>query len=128
MENDEMESSQTAMAEAGVLSFIGVALLYVAGFGCVRHPVMALVALLVPMGWAFGYIVMTIGHLNILHAFATIVIGLGSDYGVYYIAQYLRYRAEKMLTIDALLATIRRHRAGPDATASPRRWPFIRSA
>jgi uncharacterized protein len=106
LENDEMESSQAAMAQAGVLSFIGVALLYVAGFGCVRHPMMALVALLVPMGWAFGYILVTVGHLNILSsAFATIVIGLGSDYGVYHIAQYLRYRAEKMSAFDALLAT-----------------------
>ncbi len=108
MENDEMESSQAAMAQAGVLSFIGVALLYVAGFGCVRHPTMALVALLVPMGWSFGYILLTVGHLNILSsAFATIVIGLGSDYGVYHIAQYLRYRSEKMSTFDALLATTR---------------------
>ena len=117
MENDEMESSQTAMAQAGVLSFIGVGLLYVAGFGCVRHPVMALVALLVPMGWSFGYILLTVGHLNILSsAFATIVIGLGSDYGVYHIAQYLRYRAEKMSTFDALLATTRS--IGPGLTTS----------
>ena len=106
LENDEMESSQAAMAQAGVLSFLGVALLYIAGFGCVRHPAMALVALLVPMGWSFGYILLTVGHLNILSsAFATIVIGLGSDYGVYHIAQYLRYRSEKMSTFDALLAT-----------------------
>ncbi|MGA2255614.1 MAG: MMPL family transporter, partial [Thermoguttaceae bacterium] len=117
MENDEMESSQAAMAQAGVLSFIGVGLLYVAGFGCVRHPVMALVALLVPMGWSFGYILLTVGHLNILSsAFATIVIGLGSDYGVYHIAQYLRYRGEKMSTFDALLATTRS--IGPGLTTS----------
>jgi predicted RND superfamily exporter protein len=117
MENDEMESSQAAMAQAGVLSFIGVGLLYVAGFGCVRHPMMALVALLVPMGWSFGYILLTIGHLNILSsAFATIVIGLGSDYGVYHIAQYLRYRGEKMSTFDALLATTRS--IGPGLTTS----------
>jgi uncharacterized protein len=117
MENDEMESSQTAMAQAGVLSFIGVGLLYVAGFGCVRHPMMALTALLVPMGWSFGYILLTVGHLNILSsAFATIVIGLGSDYGVYHIAQYLRYRAEKMTTFDALLATAKT--IGPGITTS----------
>ena len=117
MENDEMESSQTAMAQAGVLSFIGVGLLYIAGFGCVRHPVMALTALLVPMGWSFGYILVTVGHLNILSsAFATIVIGLGSDYGVYHIAQYLRYRGEKMSTFDALLATTRS--IGPGLTTS----------
>jgi len=117
MENDEMESSQAAMAQAGVLSFIGVGLLYVAGFGCVRHPMMALIALLVPMGWSFGYILLTVGHLNILSsAFATIVIGLGSDYGVYHIAQYLRFRAEKMSTFDALLATTRS--IGPGLTTS----------
>ncbi len=78
---------------------------------------MALVALLVPMGWSFGYILLTVGHLNILSsAFATIVIGLGSDYGVYHIAQYLRYRAEKMSTFEALLATTRS--IGPGLTTS----------
>lgn len=108
MENDEMESSQTAMTQAGVLSFIGVALLYVAGFGCVRHPLMAVIALLVPMAWSFGFIVMTVGHLNILSAaFGTIVIGLGSDFGVYHIAQYLRLRAQNLSTRDALLETAR---------------------
>ena len=91
-----MEASQSAMTRAGVLSFIGVALLYIAGFGCVRHPMMALIALLVPMAWSFGYIMLSVGHLNILSsAFATIVIGLGSDYGVYHIAQYLRLRGRE---------------------------------
>ena len=105
------------MAQAGVLSFIGVGLLYVAGFGCVRHPAMALACLLVPMGWAFGYIVLTVGHLNILSsAFATIVIGLGSDYGVYHIAQYLRFRGEKMSTFEALMETARS--VGPGLTTS----------
>jgi hopanoid biosynthesis associated RND transporter like protein HpnN len=117
MENDEMESSQSAMAQAGILSFIGVGLLYIAGFGCVRHPAMALAALLVPMGWAFGYILLTVGHLNILSsAFATIVIGLGSDYGVYHIAQYLRLRAAKMSTFEALMETARS--VGPGLTTS----------
>ncbi len=117
MENDEMESSQYAMAQAGVLSFLGVGLLYVAGFGCVRHPAMALACLLVPMGWSFGYILLTVGHLNILSsAFATIVIGLGSDYGVYHIAQYLRLRAEKMSTFEALMETART--VGPGLTTS----------
>ncbi len=117
MENDEMESSQAAMAQAGVFSFVGVALLYIAGFGCVRHPAIALAALLVPMGWAFGYILLTVGHLNILSsAFATIVIGLGSDYGVYHIAQYLRFRAANMSTFEALMETART--VGPGLTTS----------
>ena len=108
MENDEMESSQSAMTFAGILSFVGVGLLYIAGFGCVRHPLLALAALLLPMIWAFGYIVLSVGHLNILSsAFATIVIGLGSDYGVYYTAQYLRLRGQKLSTREAILETSR---------------------
>jgi len=106
MENDEMESSGTAMTQAGVLSLVGVALLYVAGFGCVRHPVMAVVALMLPMAWSFGFITLTVGHLNILSsAFGTIVIGLGSDFGVYHIAQYLRLRGQSLSTREALLET-----------------------
>ena len=99
------------MAQAGVLSFIGVGLLYIAGFGCVRHPAMALTCLLVPMGWSFGYILLTVGHLNILSsAFATIVIGLGSDYGVYHIAQYLRLSRREDV-----------HLRGPDGNGPQRR-------
>jgi hopanoid biosynthesis associated RND transporter like protein HpnN len=117
MENDEMEASQRAMTWAGILSLVGVALLYIAGFGCVRHPMMALAALLLPMVWSFGYIVMTVGHLNILSsAFATIVIGLGSDYGVYHIARYLRLRAENVPTRAALMETTRS--IGPGVTTS----------
>jgi hopanoid biosynthesis associated RND transporter like protein HpnN len=108
MENDEMESSGTAMTQAGILSLVGVALLYIAGFGCIRHPTMAIIALVVPMAWAFGFIVLAVGHLNILSsAFATIIIGLGSDFGVYYIAQYLRLQARNLSTRDALLETAR---------------------
>lgn len=106
MENDEMESSGKAMTQAGVLSFLGVALLYVVGFGCVRHPVMAVAALMLPMAWSFGFMTLAIGHLNILSsAFGTIVIGLGSDFGVYHIAQYLRLRGQSLSTREALLET-----------------------
>jgi hopanoid biosynthesis associated RND transporter like protein HpnN len=115
MENDEMQSSSVAMTQAGILSLVGVALLYIAGFGCIRHPTMALIALVVPMAWSFGFIVLAIGHLNILSsAFATIIIGLGSDFGVYHIAEYLRLRARNLSTRDALMETARS--VGPGIT------------
>ena len=79
-----------------------------------QHPSLTLGVLSVS---AFGYILLTVGHLNILSsAFATIVIGLGSDFGVYHIAQYLRYRGEKMNTFDALMETART--VGPGLTTS----------
>jgi uncharacterized protein len=115
MENDEMESSTSTMTQAGILSFVGVAVLYVAGFGCFRHPIMAVIALMLPMAWSFGYITLAVGHLNILSsAFGTIVIGLGSDFAVYHIAQYLRLRGQSLSTRDALLETARS--VGPGIT------------
>ncbi|MHB8899295.1 MAG: MMPL family transporter, partial [Thermoguttaceae bacterium] len=106
LENDEMESSARAMTQAGILSFLGVAVLYVAGFGCFRHPTMAVIALMLPMAWSFGYITLVVGHLNILSsAFGTIVIGLGSDFAVYHVAHYLRLRRQSLSTRAALLET-----------------------
>jgi hypothetical protein len=67
------------------------------------------------MAWSFGYITLAVGHLNILSsAFGTIVIGLGSDFGVYHIAQYLRLRKQSLSTHDALLETARS--VGPGIT------------
>lgn len=115
LENDEMESSAKSMTQAGILSFLGVAVLYVAGFGCFRHPTMAVIALMLPMAWSFGYITLAVGHLNILSsAFGTIVIGLGSDFAVYHVAHYLRLREQSLPTRAALLETARS--AGPSIT------------
>jgi hopanoid biosynthesis associated RND transporter like protein HpnN len=94
MENDEMRISQKSMLEASLLSLLGVACLFVAGFGGLRHPLMAMVALLLGMAWSFGYITLAVGHLNILSiSFGVILIGLGIDFGVHYVARYLQLRA-----------------------------------
>jgi hopanoid biosynthesis associated RND transporter like protein HpnN len=94
MENDEMRSSQKAMMKASSLSLFGVACLFIAGFGGLRHPLMTVAALLLAMGWSFGYITLAVGHLNILSiSFGVILIGLGIDFGVHYTARYLQLRA-----------------------------------
>jgi len=91
MENDEMRTSQVSMMEASLLSLVGVACLFVAGFGGVRHPLMTVAALLLAMAWSFGYITIAVGHLNILSiAFGVVLIGLGIDFGVHYVARYLQ--------------------------------------
>ncbi|HLA84959.1 MAG TPA: MMPL family transporter [Thermoguttaceae bacterium] len=107
LENDEMRTSQSAMTWAGVLSFFGVVCLFVAGFGGVRHPLMAGITLGIAMIWSFGYITLAIGHLNILSiAFASIVIGLG-DFGVHYVARYLQNRVWRLGVNEALVDTSR---------------------
>ena len=106
MENDEMRSSQTAMIEASLLSLFGVACLFVAGFGGIRHPLLTVGALLVSMAWSFGFITIAVGHLNILSvSFAVILIGLGIDFGIHYVARYLQYRQSRTSSKSALVRT-----------------------
>ncbi|MBN2473246.1 MAG: MMPL family transporter [Pirellulales bacterium] len=91
MENDEMRVSQVSMMEASLLSLVGVACLFVAGFGGLRHPLMTVGALLLGMAWSLGYITLAVGHLNILSiSFGVILIGLGIDFGIHYLARYLQ--------------------------------------
>ena len=115
MENDEMRSSQSSMFWASLISMIGVALLFVAGFGGVRHALLANLILLVGMAWSFGFVTLTVGHLNILSvSFTVTLIGIGIDFGVYYVARYLQLRGEHYNCEQALLETARG--AGPAIT------------
>ena len=76
-----MRSSQSSMMWASLVSMVGVALLFVAGFGGARHALLANLVLLVGMAWAFGYVTLTVGHLNILSvSFTVTMIGIGIDY------------------------------------------------
>ena len=93
LENDEMRASQNDMLRASLLSLAGVACLFVAGFGGIRHPLMTVAALLLAMAWSFGYVTLVVGHLNILSmSFGVILIGLGIDFGIHYVARYLQLR------------------------------------
>ena len=106
MENDEMRSSQTSMVWASLISLGGVALLFVAGFGGLRHALLANLVLLVAMAWAFGYVTLTVGHLNILSvSFTTTLIGIGIDYGIHYVARYMQLRWKNRDPAQTLLAT-----------------------
>ena len=106
MENDEMRSSQSAMLKASLLSLFGVACLFVAGFGGLKHPLMTVAALLMAMAWSFGYVTIAIGHLNILSiSFGVILIGLGIDFGVHYVARYMQLRGSPIPSDEALIQT-----------------------
>ncbi len=93
IEYDEMQASQADMFWTNFLSLIGVVLLFVAGYGGGRHALLANCVLLVGTAWTFAFATLAIGHLNILSAaFAVILIGLGIDFGIHYVASYLRLR------------------------------------
>ncbi len=106
MEHDEMALSQTEMTEATVIGFVGVFCLFVAGFGGVRHSALALGTLLLGMIWSLGFVTQVVGHLNILSsAFAVVLIGLGINYPIHYVARYLELRRQCANTREALVKT-----------------------
>jgi len=106
LEHDEMQRSQSDMLRASLISFASVGLLMFLGFRGFRHPVLALVMLAVAVAWSFGYTTLVIGHLNILSvSFAVILIGLGIDFAIHYLARYLQHRRGGQDLQPALLET-----------------------
>jgi hopanoid biosynthesis associated RND transporter like protein HpnN len=54
-----------------------------------------LLVLALSLGWSLGVVTLTVGHLTIFSMmFASVVIGLGTDYGIYFL---FRYREERVL-------------------------------
>ncbi|NBW86556.1 MAG: hypothetical protein EBR23_06945, partial [Planctomycetia bacterium] len=104
MEDDEMRTSQQSMIWASGLSLAAVVIVIIAGFGGVRHALMANGVLVIGMAWAFGWATASVGHLNILSVtFTVTMIGVGIDYGTYYIGRYLELRRRGRGCESALL-------------------------
>jgi predicted RND superfamily exporter protein len=93
LEYDEMAMSSEAMLKATTLALVGVCIVFIAGFGSLRHPLLALIALVIAFAWTMGYTTLAVGHLNILSiAFGAMLIGLGTDFSVHYLGKYLDLR------------------------------------
>jgi hopanoid biosynthesis associated RND transporter like protein HpnN len=107
IEHDEMLSSKVSMAQVSLVSLLGVSILFMAGFGGWRHPLLAVASLTLGTAWSMGYITAVIGHLNILSsAFGVILIGQGIDFSMYYVAQYLQLRKTMGDCREALVRTV----------------------
>jgi hopanoid biosynthesis associated RND transporter like protein HpnN len=116
IEYDEMKSSNQSMTAATILSFLGVFAVIVLAFGGLRHSLFAMTALVLGMIWACGCITLMIGYVSILSiAFASILFGLGIDYGIYYVSRYLQLRQTVESPSDALVAVA--GSAGPGITS-----------
>lgn len=106
LESDEMRRSQSDMTMASIISFIGVGLLLLLGFRGVRHPTLALLMLLVGLSWSIGYATLVVGHLNILSvSFTAVLVGLGIDFAIHYLARYLELRHSGVELRPALMRT-----------------------
>jgi hopanoid biosynthesis associated RND transporter like protein HpnN len=107
MEHDEMQHSQSSMTVATVISFLAVLLVMIAGFGGLRHALIANVVLLVGSVVSLGYTTLVVGHLNILScAFGAVLSGLGIDYSIYLIARYVQLRHARHSVDDAIVEAV----------------------
>ena len=109
--SDELSAASRDSRIASILALaLTLGLLLVAFRRLVTSCAM-LVVLALSLGWSLGLITLLVGHLTIFSMmFVSVVIGLGTDYGIYFL---FRYREERVLgrTLGALERTAAR--SGP---------------
>ncbi len=106
LEHAEMHSTSVDMRNAGIVAFFAVGIMLLLAFRGIRHPMLALLTLVVSLAWTFGAATLVVGHLNIISVcFSIFLIGLGIDYSVSFINGYLSYRQELMELSEALRET-----------------------
>ena len=89
LSNDEMVAAFEDSSVATVLAFALTLLVMLLAFWRVGKPLLMLGVLAVTLCWSMGIITLTVGHLTIFSVmFISIVIGIGIDYGIYFLFWY----------------------------------------
>jgi uncharacterized protein len=89
LSNDEMTTAFADSGKATVLAFgLTLGLLFLA-FRQTVKPLLMLGALAVSLAWSMGVITLTVGHLTVFSVmFISIVVGIGINYGIYFLFRY----------------------------------------
>ena len=104
---DEMDTTKVDVRKASQIALIGVALLFILAYREVVKPLLAIFALVVALCWSMGWTTLVVGHLNILTVvFATILIGLGIDFGIHILERYREERVGGAGVLQALQKTV----------------------
>ena len=89
LSNDEMTAAFHDSSIADVLAFALTLLVMTLAFVRVGKPLLMLGVLAVTLAWSMGVITLTVGHLTLFSVmFISIVVGIGIDYGIYYLFRY----------------------------------------
>ncbi|MBI1728285.1 MAG: MMPL family transporter, partial [Candidatus Rokubacteria bacterium] len=89
LSNDEMTAAFRDSSVATVLAFGLTLLVMLLAFRRVNKPLLMLAVLAMTLAWSMGIITLTVGHLTIFSVmFISIVIGVGIDYGIYFLFRY----------------------------------------
>src|SRR5205823_4840197 len=89
LSSDEMTAAFRDSERATLVAFGLTLALLLAAFLRVGKPLLMLLALALSLCWSMGVATLVVGHLSLFSAmFIPIVIGIGIDYGIYYLFRY----------------------------------------
>ena len=89
LSNDEMSAAFHDSEGATILAFALTLLVMMLAFARVGKPLIMLGVLAVTLCWSMGMVTLAVGHLTLFSVmFISIVIGIGIDYGIYYLFRY----------------------------------------
>jgi len=84
IEADETAQSMKDSTVSSIVAFSVIAVLLLAALRSVLAPLFSALALLVGIAWSFGWVVLAIGHLQLLSVvFTLILLGLGIDFAIH---------------------------------------------
>lgn len=89
LDHDEMAASERDARNATLLTLAMIAVLFVLSFHEVLRPVLGVASLVLVVAISMGYATLSVGHLNIITiTFAVMILGLGIDLCIQFIARY----------------------------------------
>jgi len=107
LDYDEMHQSQRDATKATALTFVLICVLFMVGFRVVLRPLLAVGSMIIVLGVCMGYTTLSVGHLNMITiTFAVMILGLGIDLGIQFIARYEEELSRGTPRADAVRAAI----------------------
>ncbi len=89
LDTDEMAQSQRDTIKATLLTLAVIFLLFFFSFHEILRPLLAAVCLVMVLAMSMGFATLSVGHLNIITVtFAVMILGLGIDLGIQFVARY----------------------------------------
>jgi len=108
LEADETAQSMRDSTLAGMLSFAIVTALLVIVYRGLSTPLLALGSLLIGEAWSFAWVVLAVGHLQVLSAvFGGVILGLGSATAIHLIARLELVHPDHEHMAEAIAQTFR---------------------
>ena len=98
---------QQDMWKTTIISSIGIWIVFILAFGHLFYPLLAAIPLFMALFMTLAWAKLTVGGLNLVTSFLpSLILGLGIDYGIHFIAHYTEERQRGLRIGPALESTI----------------------